>query len=180
MLEKMQNMQDVISDLSKSVINEEAESKEVSGPAGVQNETLQPTANTDAVEAMSQNVVSSLDAPASTKPSDSVNQTASPAPPAASASTASPGPTASPAPSTVPSQNPSTDSPVQSENSTEKPDSGDNTQNVRKRYEIQPGDTLAAISIRMYNTDKMVDKICEYNDIEDGDQIVAGDVLILP
>lgn len=50
----------------------------------------------------------------------------------------------------------------------------------RKRYVIQPGDTLAAISIEMYNTDQMVEKICDYNGIEDGNQIVAGDVLLLP
>lgn len=51
---------------------------------------------------------------------------------------------------------------------------------ARKQYEIQPGDTLLAISIKHYNTAAMIDKICEYNDIDDGDQIVAGDVLILP
>lgn len=50
----------------------------------------------------------------------------------------------------------------------------------RKQYEIQPGDTLLAISMKLYNTGAMIDKICEYNNIDDGDQIVAGDVLLLP
>lgn len=164
--EKMQNMQDMIGELSKSVINEQAvhSNAEVSGQANHPTKLPQETKNTDVVEAMSKSVINSSDSSVLTDPS-----------PSPTAKTVS-GQSAIPVNSSLPNQNSQTD---KSNDSSEKPTSTESS-NARKRYEIQPGDTLAAISIKMYNTDKMVDEICEYNHIEDGDQIVAGDVLILP
>lgn len=47
-------------------------------------------------------------------------------------------------------------------------------------YVIQEGDTLAEISIRVYHTKKMVDKICQANGIEDVDKIFVGQKILLP
>ena len=42
------------------------------------------------------------------------------------------------------------------------------------------GDTLANISLSLYDSRKYVDTICEINDIEDPDVIYEGMVLELP
>ncbi|MDE6314151.1 MAG: LysM peptidoglycan-binding domain-containing protein [Lachnospiraceae bacterium] len=47
-------------------------------------------------------------------------------------------------------------------------------------YVIQEGDTLAEISLRVYHTKKMVNKICEANGIEDVDKIFVGQKILLP
>lgn len=47
-------------------------------------------------------------------------------------------------------------------------------------YVIKKGDTLAKISIRVYNTKDMVAKICEVNGIEDVDKIFIGQKILLP
>ena len=47
-------------------------------------------------------------------------------------------------------------------------------------YVIEKGDTLAKISIRVYNTKDMVAKICEVNGIEDVDKIFIGQKILLP
>lgn len=47
-------------------------------------------------------------------------------------------------------------------------------------YVIKKGDTLAKISIRVYNTKDMVSKICEVNGIEDVDKIFIGQKILLP
>lgn len=47
-------------------------------------------------------------------------------------------------------------------------------------YVIQKGDTLAKISIKVYNTKDMVSKICEANAIEDVDKIFIGQKILLP
>ena len=47
-------------------------------------------------------------------------------------------------------------------------------------YIIAEGDTLAAISLRVYKTKKMVPKICEVNNIEDVDKIFVGQKILLP
>ena len=49
-----------------------------------------------------------------------------------------------------------------------------------KRYTVQAGDTLANISISLYDTRDYVDTICEMNDIENPDLIYEGMVLELP
>lgn len=49
-----------------------------------------------------------------------------------------------------------------------------------RSYEIQEGDTLIGISQTIYDTDSMVDEICEYNNIENSDDITAGDKILLP
>lgn len=49
-----------------------------------------------------------------------------------------------------------------------------------KRYTVQRGDTLANISISLYDTRDYVDTICEMNDIEDPDLIYEGMILELP
>ena len=52
--------------------------------------------------------------------------------------------------------------------------------NVPVQYTVQPGDTLLAISKRVYGTDQMVGKICAANGINDGDKILAGQKILLP
>lgn len=50
----------------------------------------------------------------------------------------------------------------------------------RESYEVQPGDTLAAISRKIYGTDARIQEICELNDISNGDYIQAGEIILLP
>ncbi len=47
-------------------------------------------------------------------------------------------------------------------------------------YTVQKGDTLANISIKIYGTKDMVQKICELNNIENGNKIQADQKLQLP
>lgn len=47
-------------------------------------------------------------------------------------------------------------------------------------YIIEKGDTLAKISLKIYNTKDMVSKICEVNEIEDVDKIFVGQKILLP
>lgn len=49
-----------------------------------------------------------------------------------------------------------------------------------KYYTVQKGDTLAKISLKLYNTKDMVAKICELNNIENDNKIQAGQKLLLP
>ena len=49
-----------------------------------------------------------------------------------------------------------------------------------KHYTVRKGDTLANISLSLYDSRKYVDTICEINDIEDPDVIYEGMVLELP
>lgn len=149
--EKMQSMQNVISDLSKSFINEEIRTSEMPQQAAV---TELPISTEEVIQAMSPTVVNAAPEAVTDEMASAAVWTETPTP--------------SPCPSQELKE-------VESEEQ-----STPESQNVRKRYEIQPGDTLGAISIKIYNTEEMVDKICEYNQIEDGDQIIAGDVLILP
>lgn len=172
--EKMQNMQKVLNDLSKSFLNEEPQVKAAtsqniqlgdsqtvvstqtqkgqglpaSAPAVLADDKRTGENNmgesAEAVQAMSGNVVVK-DPQQNTDENNSATEKVSEQP------------------SEKPSQKPSA-----------KPEDG------RKHYEIQPGDTLLSISLKEYGTVEKVDEICEYNGLEDGNQIVAGDVLILP
>lgn len=49
-----------------------------------------------------------------------------------------------------------------------------------KYYEVQKGDTLVAISFKLYNSGDYVSKIMELNGIEDMDMIYYGQKLIVP
>lgn len=49
-----------------------------------------------------------------------------------------------------------------------------------ERYRVQKGDTLLEICRMRYGTDDMVGKICEINDLEDGDKIYVGETILLP
>ena len=49
-----------------------------------------------------------------------------------------------------------------------------------KRYTVRKGDTLANISLSLYDSRDYVDTICEINDIENPDVIYEGMVLELP
>ena len=49
-----------------------------------------------------------------------------------------------------------------------------------KYYIVQRGDTLRNISYKLYGTYDMVDRICEYNKIENPDNILCGQRLLLP
>jgi len=47
-------------------------------------------------------------------------------------------------------------------------------------YTVEPGDSLAGISYKLYETYKYMDKIKELNGIEDEDMVYAGQKLIVP
>lgn len=47
-------------------------------------------------------------------------------------------------------------------------------------YVVKEGDTLAEISIRVYNTKSKISDICEVNGIEDIDKIFVGQKILLP
>lgn len=64
---------------------------------------------------------------------------------------------------------------TQTQTQTEQP-----VQTAPKEYTIQAGDTLLSISRKLYQTDTMVQKICELNQLENSDQIKAGEKIILP
>lgn len=52
--------------------------------------------------------------------------------------------------------------------------------NPVSRYVVQEGDTLTSISRKFYNTDKMVEAIKAFNQIEDENYIFSGQVINLP
>ncbi len=47
-------------------------------------------------------------------------------------------------------------------------------------YTVKPGDTLGSICISIYHNQRMMEKICEANGIENGDKIYVGQRLLLP
>lgn len=49
-----------------------------------------------------------------------------------------------------------------------------------KYYTVQAGDTLQSICLKIYQDKSMISKLCEANEIENGDRIQAGQKLILP
>lgn len=65
-----------------------------------------------------------------------------------------------------------------------KQDTGQNTpagsQSASKSYIVKDGDTLVSISKKFYGNDKMVKRICEKNNLDNGDKIFTGQKLILP
>lgn len=52
--------------------------------------------------------------------------------------------------------------------------------NVVEYYVVKEGDTLAGISMKLYDSVNMVDKICEINSIENEDSLYIGQKLYLP
>lgn len=51
---------------------------------------------------------------------------------------------------------------------------------VPDTYQVEPGDTLQKISMRIYGNEDMIHEICEKNDIKNPDFLYAGQVLVLP
>lgn len=51
---------------------------------------------------------------------------------------------------------------------------------VPDTYQVEPGDTLQKISMRIYGNEDMIHEICEKNDITNPDFLYAGQVLVLP
>lgn len=49
-----------------------------------------------------------------------------------------------------------------------------------ERYRVQAGDTILQISRARYGTDDMVKKICEVNELGDGNRIYVGEIILLP
>ncbi|MFA9378569.1 MAG: LysM peptidoglycan-binding domain-containing protein [Lachnotalea sp.] len=47
-------------------------------------------------------------------------------------------------------------------------------------YKVQKGDTLAAISLKLYNTKDMIQKISELNNLKNDNKILVGQNLLLP
>lgn len=174
--EKMQNMQETLGRLSKSVLNEEkpyaenASEMDVTHSSVVEKNKLPSGGVADVVEGSGIN-------PAVTQMPDVTAQENNEQTAVSAMSQ-----TVTQVQESEPSEMPSdTDvKPCESAQPHEAENSYITTTSGRKQYEIQPGDTLLGISMKLYNTAAMLDKICEYNDIDDGDQIVAGDVLLLP
>lgn len=54
------------------------------------------------------------------------------------------------------------------------------SKSVSKSYIVKDGDTLVSISKKFYGNDKMVKKICDKNNLDNGDKIFTGQKLILP
>jgi hypothetical protein len=61
-----------------------------------------------------------------------------------------------------------------------KPEETKETSKEVKYYEVQPGDSLAGISYKLYNSANYISKIKELNGIEDENKIFAGQKLIVP
>lgn len=49
-----------------------------------------------------------------------------------------------------------------------------------EQYRVQTGDTLLEICRDRYGDEKMVKQVCEMNDLEDGDMIYVGEIILLP
>ena len=49
-----------------------------------------------------------------------------------------------------------------------------------EEYIVQAGDTLVGISRKAYGTDEKVAEICQLNEIENGDYIQVGEIILLP
>ena len=47
-------------------------------------------------------------------------------------------------------------------------------------YEVQKGENLREISLKVYGTDKYIKQICEQNQLNNPDEIQAGQKLVLP
>ena len=86
-----------------------------------------------------------------------------------------PVPAETPKPTPVPTETPK---PTPAE--TPKPVASEAVKAEVKEYQVQPGDTLAKICREHYGSFSMVKKICELNEISDGDHIQPGEVLVLP
>lgn len=70
-----------------------------------------------------------------------------------------------------------------SDNDTDNPQKDDDAVPANaevKYYTVQPGDSLASISFKLYNTFSYMDEIKELNGIQDEDKILAGQKLIVP
>lgn len=172
--EKMESMQDVISQLSKSVLNEEVSSVALQSDGEnrigqakehAQEQTAQAMSGTIMQEGSKGALQAAGEAPTTAVSGEAV-QTVS-----ASGTTASEYPDAGVEEALSPTPTPE---PVK----TTQPQS--TAASSKKSYKVQLGDTLLGISLKLYGTPDMAKEICKYNDIEDGDQIVEGDVLLLP
>lgn len=67
--------------------------------------------------------------------------------------------------------------------SKEEPKDGTDKEPVKEEpryYTVEEGDTLAIISMKMYNTNDMVEAICNANNIENVNKIMVGQKLLLP
>ena len=51
---------------------------------------------------------------------------------------------------------------------------------VPETYQVEQGDTLQKISMRIYGNEDMIHEICEKNDISNPDFLFAGQILVLP
>lgn len=102
----------------------------------------------------------------------------------ASAAVPIPEPTPAATPTTAPAATPKP-APTPTPTATPKPTSSPAPTTTPKAtsaasYVIQKGDTLIDICIRQYGTDKMVQKVCDINDITDADDIKVGAKILLP
>lgn len=152
--EKMEGLEMALSELSRSLENENAEIVTAYSPEGAD----------DAAETQEQSPEESVPSEKSSQPEESTPQekpvqSEEPSQPEESA------PQEKPAQSEEPSQ-PEESAPVQSA--------------VPESYVVQEGDTLLKISRRIYGRDDRIEAICSMNGIDDSDRILTGQKLLLP
>jgi len=95
--------------------------------------------------------------------------------------TPEPTPTITPPPTPAPEPTPTPESAVTPEATPEPtPEAAPAFANIPATYTIQPGDTLFAVSQMFYGDISMVTRIMEFNNIDDPNHIVIGQVLYLP
>jgi len=105
------------------------------------------------------------------------NPTVSPEQMTESQQTAAPAQTDAPQQTAGPVQTPE---PVQTTEPQETPQPTEEAEQRMESYVIQPGDTLIAISTRIYGDDGVVSRICELNNISNPDNIQIGQKILLP
>ncbi len=74
------------------------------------------------------------------------------------------------------------ESPKEEAEHTEEPvdNPGEPQEQESEHYQVQVGDTLLEICRSKYGTDEMVSRVCEMNNLEDGDKIYVGEIILLP
>lgn len=197
--DKMTNMEKSLAILTKNAITEEVEQKkqeaentqlEDGAQQTEENEDVAVSAGSGnlhavAVETISGNVEPIADDNQQAADTDSSgnteisNITEAPIATEVPAVTEVPAATEAPAVTEIPV---ATEAPVATEppKETEQSEEAAQASTEPQYYVIEKGDTLAKISIKVYNTKDMVSKICELNGIEDVDKIFIGQKILLP
>lgn len=196
--DKMSNMEKSLAILTKSAITEEVEQKQQDAQNQKTEDGVQEMAKTEEqIEETKEVAVSAGSGKLHTIAVETVSgnvepiATDSPQPAADSVETEAPVATETPEVTEVPvvveepataeiSTEPESVAFTEPPKEAEQPEETAPASTEPQYYVIQKGDTLAKISIRVYNTKDMVSKICEANGIEDIDKIFIGQKILLP